>query len=114
MDLNRGGPDDHRTQPPTIPASASLAAAAGVLGGRSSLADEGPLETTAVRIVFTTNICLVPLDVAETFLRAEGFTEVQYVRAEGGFSAPEMVGRGDGDVGGSFAGTVVLGRYVDS
>jgi NitT/TauT family transport system substrate-binding protein len=87
-------------------ASASLAAAAGAFA-RPSRAAEGPLETTTVRIVFTTNICLVPLDVAETFLRAEGFTEVRYVRAEGGFSAPEVVGRGDGDFGGSFAGTVV-------
>ena len=31
-------------------AGASFAAAAGVLGGRGSLADEGPLETTAVRL----------------------------------------------------------------
>jgi NitT/TauT family transport system substrate-binding protein len=88
-------------------ASAAAAGAAGVLGARGSLAAEGPPETTAIRVVFTTNICLVPLDVAETFLRAEGFTDVRYVRAEGGFSAPEMVGRGDGDFGGSFAGTVV-------
>jgi NitT/TauT family transport system substrate-binding protein len=85
----------------------SAAGTTGILGSRGALADEGPLESTSVRIVFTTNICLVPMDIADTFLRAEGFTVVQYVRAEGGFSTPEMVGRGDGEVGASFTGTVV-------
>jgi len=88
-------------------AGAALAAGAGVLGGRAPLAAEGPPETTAIRLSFTTAICFAPMDVAETFLRAEGFTEVRYVKAEGGFSAPEMVGRGDVDVGASFAGSVV-------
>jgi len=88
-------------------ASASLAAAVGVLGTRRSLADEAPLETTAIRLSFTTAICFAPMDVAETFLRAEGFTDVRYVKAEGGFSAPEMVGRGDVDFGASFAGSIV-------
>jgi NitT/TauT family transport system substrate-binding protein len=87
-------------------ASASLAAAAGVLSSQRALADEA-LETTAIRLSFTTAICFAPMDVAETFLRAEGFTDVQYVKAEGGFSAPEMVGRGDVDFGASFAGSVV-------
>jgi NitT/TauT family transport system substrate-binding protein len=88
-------------------ASASLAAAAGVLSSRRARADEGPPETTTIRLSFTTAICFAPMDVAETFLRAEGFTDVSYVKAEGGFSAPEMVGRGDVDVGASFAGSVV-------
>ena len=44
---------------------------------------------------------------AEGSLRAEGFTDVQYVRAAGGFSAPEMIARGEVDFGISFAGTVV-------
>jgi hypothetical protein len=51
-------------------ASATLAAGAGVLGRRGALADEGPLETSAIRLSFTTAICFAPLDVAETFLRA--------------------------------------------
>jgi NitT/TauT family transport system substrate-binding protein len=87
--------------------SASLAAAAGLLGTRGSLADEGPLETTTIRLSFTTAICFAPFDVAETFLRAEGFTEVEYVRAAGGFTAPQMIASGEVDVGSAFAGTVV-------
>ena len=93
-------------------ASLSAAGAAGVLGARASLADEGPPETTAIRLAFTTAICFAPFDVADAFLRAEGFTDVQYVRAAGGFSAPEIIASGDIDVGVSFAGTVVY--YLDT
>jgi NitT/TauT family transport system substrate-binding protein len=85
----------------------SAAGAAGLLGARGSLADEGPPETTTIRLSFTTSICFAPLDVAEQLLRAEGFTDVQYVKAAGGFSAPQMIGSGEVDFGASFAGTVV-------
>jgi NitT/TauT family transport system substrate-binding protein len=84
-----------------------LAAAAGVLGGRGSLADEGPLEVTTIRLAFTTAICFAPFDVAASLLRAEGFTDVQYVKAAGGFSAPQMVAGGEVEFGVSFAGAVV-------
>ncbi len=60
-------------------ASASLAAAAGVLGTRRSLADEGPPETTTVRLVKYSSICVAPYFVAEQLLHAEGFTDVRYV-----------------------------------
>jgi NitT/TauT family transport system substrate-binding protein len=56
-----------------------LAAAAGVLGGRPSLADEGPPETTAIRLSFYPNICLAPQDIAADLLRAEGFTDIRYI-----------------------------------
>jgi NitT/TauT family transport system substrate-binding protein len=87
-------------------ASASLAAAAGVLGPRASLAAEGPPETTTIRLAATTGICFAPLDVAEELLRAEGFTDVQYVKAAGGFSTPQMMAKGEVDFGSSFGGTV--------
>jgi NitT/TauT family transport system substrate-binding protein len=61
-------------------ASASLAAAAGVLGARTSLAAEGPPETTTVRLAWYPNICTAPGDIAADLLRAEGFTDVRYVR----------------------------------
>src|SRR5918994_3059946 len=87
-------------------ARASLAAA-GVLGARGSFADEGPLETTAIRLSYNTTICFAPMDVAEAFLWAEGFSDVRYVRTPGGFSAPEMIARGEVDFGSSFGGAVV-------
>jgi NitT/TauT family transport system substrate-binding protein len=42
-------------------------------------AGEGPLETTAVRIVKSPAICIAPQYVAEELLRAEGFTDIRYV-----------------------------------
>ena len=88
-------------------AGLSAAGAAAMLGGRGSLADDGSLETTTIRLAFTTAICFAPFDIADAFLRAEGFTEVQYVRAAGGFSSPQMAANGDLDFGVSFAGTIV-------
>jgi hypothetical protein len=49
------------------------------LGGRTSLADEGPPETTTIRLNWYPNICLAPKDIAEDLLHAEGFTDVRYV-----------------------------------
>jgi NitT/TauT family transport system substrate-binding protein len=57
----------------------SVAAAAGILGARPSLADEGPPETTTLRLARYPNICVAPLDIAEDLLRAEGFTDIRYV-----------------------------------
>jgi NitT/TauT family transport system substrate-binding protein len=47
------------------------------------------------------------MDVAEELLRAEGFTDIQYVRAAGGFSTPQMMAKGEVDFGASFAGAVI-------
>jgi NitT/TauT family transport system substrate-binding protein len=88
-------------------ASASLAAAVSVLDIRAPLADEGAPETTTIRLASTTGICFAPLDVAEEFLRAEGFTNIQYVKAAGGFSTPQMMAKGEVDFAASFAGTIV-------
>jgi NitT/TauT family transport system substrate-binding protein len=88
-------------------AALSAAGTVGVLGARRSLADEGPPETTTIRLSFNTTICFAPMDVAEAFLRAEGFTDVRYVRTPGGFSAPQMIARGEVEFGSSFAGSVV-------
>ena len=61
---------------------ASLAAAAGVLGARSSLADEPPPETTSLRLQRGASICLAPGQIAEQLLRAEGFTDIRYIDVE--------------------------------
>jgi NitT/TauT family transport system substrate-binding protein len=60
-------------------ASASLAAAAGVFGVRSSLADEGPPETTTIRLRKSSAICVAPEYISEDLLRAEGFTDIRRV-----------------------------------
>jgi NitT/TauT family transport system substrate-binding protein len=61
-------------------AGASMAAAAAVFGGRSSLADEGPLETTTIRLSYQPiYACVTPESISEELLRAEGFTDVRFV-----------------------------------
>jgi NitT/TauT family transport system substrate-binding protein len=60
-------------------ASLSAAGAAGVLGTRGSLADEGPPETTTIRLPLDPTICVAPQQIADALLRAEGFTDIRYV-----------------------------------
>jgi NitT/TauT family transport system substrate-binding protein len=89
-------------------ASASLAAAAGVLGGRGSLADEGRLETTTVRLTTAAGICIAPQYLAGELLRADGFTDVSFVPAMKGPAGARMIGRGEADFTSTFAASIVL------
>jgi NitT/TauT family transport system substrate-binding protein len=73
--------------------SASLAATAGVLGSRRSFADEGPPETTTVRLEYAPSICVAPGLITEALLRAEGFTDIRFVPD----TAVDAVARGDLD-----------------
>jgi NitT/TauT family transport system substrate-binding protein len=70
-------------------------------------AEEGPPETTTIRLGKNSNLCLAPLFVAEDLLRAEGFKEIQYVAQTGGLTLPEMVAQGDVDLSSAFAATTV-------
>jgi NitT/TauT family transport system substrate-binding protein len=60
-------------------ATISAASAATVLSARTSLADEGPPETTTIRLAWYPNICIAPGAIAEDLLRAEGFTDIRYI-----------------------------------
>ncbi len=73
---------------------ASLAAAAGVLGARGSLAAEEPPETTTLRLTYDPSICTAPWYIADQLLRAEGFADVRYLRTIAG---GEAVARGEAD-----------------
>jgi NitT/TauT family transport system substrate-binding protein len=78
--------------------SASLAAGGSVLGTRASLADEGPPETTTVRLPkFFPASCDTPVYFAERLLRAEGFTDVHFVAGESGVDSSEWIARGELD-----------------
>jgi NitT/TauT family transport system substrate-binding protein len=87
-------------------ASLSAAGAAGVLGTRVTLADQGPPETTIVRFSRQSGTCLAPQYVAEELLHAEGFAEVRYV--SGRFPPAKMVGLGEIDFGQSFASSLIF------
>jgi NitT/TauT family transport system substrate-binding protein len=88
-------------------AGLSAAGAAAALSSRESLADDGPPETTTIRLAYYPNNCLAPLLVAEDLLRAEGFTDVRYVPVPESFTIPELVARGDIHFANTFAGTLV-------
>jgi NMT1/THI5 like len=93
-------------------AGASLATTAGVLGTHRSLADEGPLETTTVRLLKESGICIAPELVAEQLLRAEGFTDVRYVDTEPGSTDAGMVAEGKLDFSVALAPEAV--RRIDA
>jgi NitT/TauT family transport system substrate-binding protein len=87
----------------------SLAGAAGLVGPQRAPAAEGALETATVRIANVPGICIAPQYVAEELLRAEGFTDVRYVRLAPGSNSPEGIARGEVDFGINFASVLVAG-----
>jgi NitT/TauT family transport system substrate-binding protein len=78
----------------------SAAGAAGLVRARASLAAGGALETTIVRIAKVGGICLAPQYVSEELLRAEGFSDIQYVEVSP-VGIGEAIGRGEADFSGS-------------
>jgi NitT/TauT family transport system substrate-binding protein len=88
--------------------SASLAAVAGMLGARGSVAAEaGPPETTTIRLKKEAAICFAPLYVLKEFLSVEGFSDVQYVDVGMDRADVSVVGQGDLDLDVTFAGAIV-------
>jgi NitT/TauT family transport system substrate-binding protein len=102
----------------------SAASAAGIFSARASLAEEGPPETTTIRIRVDPGvvklvdqgvenpICLAPKYVAEELLRAEGFTDIRYIAVQGGPAYTQALARGDIDFAMMFAPGVV--RRLDA
>ena len=86
----------------------SAARAASVLGARAPLADEGPLETTAIRLVRTSGICVAPIYIAEDLLRAEGFADISYVAVPGGVASAGVTARGEADFLLNFAAPLLI------
>ena len=63
----------------------TLAGTAGLFGVYPRpVAAEPPPETTTLRLALSPAVCFAPQFVAKELLRSEGFTDVQYVRAEAG------------------------------
>src|SRR5262245_14382582 len=77
-------------------ATLSSAGAAGLIGGTASYPQQALPEINSIRIAKNSTICIAPQYVADDLLRAEGFTDIQYVeRAPAILSA--ALGRGDVD-----------------
>jgi NitT/TauT family transport system substrate-binding protein len=85
----------------------SAAGTAGVVGLRtSSIGAQAAPEITRVRLVHDPSICVAPQYLAEELLRADGFSEVQYVEATDGLGT-RLVAAGGADVMMEFAGVYV-------
>ncbi len=85
--------------------TASMAGVVGLVDPPAVLADEGSLETTAVRLAKTPDICGAPQFVAEELLGAEGFSDIRYVDVPN--PTAEWIGRGEVDFSFGFASTLL-------
>ena len=88
-----------------------LAAASAVgLIGRNALPAfaEAPPETTRIRLPKVPTACLAPQYVAEELLRAEGFSQIEYVAQAGGVPGAQKMGAGEVDIGMNFAAPLVV------
>ena len=79
-----------------------------MLGARGSLADEGPPETTTIRLGRLRSLCLAPEYAAEELLRAEGFSEIIYVPAGAGVGASKKIADGEVDFSLNFAAPLII------
>jgi NitT/TauT family transport system substrate-binding protein len=84
----------------------SVAGASSFVRIPSTLAMEGPPETTVIRLARQPTICVAPQFVAEELLRAEGFTDIRYVDTLAP-EVPEAVARGKVDYSLAYASQFV-------
>ena len=86
-------------------AALSCAGAAALIRVPRALAAEEPPETTIVRLAkLPPGICIGPQYVADELLRAEGFTDVQYVDSASGAPVAAAVAGGTVDFSLNYAG----------
>ena len=87
-----------------------MASAATLLRAPPILAAEGPLETTTLRLGKAPGVCAAPQAIAEELLRAEGFTDIQYIEEPPG--ATELLAHGKIDFDTNYASNFV--RAIDT
>src|SRR5688572_5049473 len=88
---------------------AGLAGTGALLGLRSAtVAAEPPPETTKLKLDQRPSICVAAQYVAEEFLRAEGFTDVQYIKKSGPKEIEPALASGENDIGLHFAAPNIL------
>lgn len=80
----------------------------GMAGALPALGAEPPPETGRIRLTQTGGICFAPIFVAEQLMRAEGFTDVQYVRSAGGHVTTPMLAKGEIDIAIRYVASNVL------
>src|ERR1043165_9210696 len=90
--------------------AAALAGTGALMGLRPGVtaAAEPPPETTRLRIPWVPSTCRSPEWAAEDLLRAEGFTELEYLMKDSTQGMARALATGEADIGGHFAAPVIL------
>ena len=92
--------------------TAALAGTSALFGWPSEPSTaEPPPETTRIRLVQAGGMCQAPKYVAEDYLRAEGFTDVQYIKKDTNLGNTTAVAAGEADISIQFSGPVLI--HVD-
>jgi NitT/TauT family transport system substrate-binding protein len=87
----------------------AVAGTAGIMvGGPWAAAAEPPPETSRIRMIKVPGICTAPQYVAEELLRAEGFSEVQYVPREGAAAISPGLAAAEIDLNLRFAAPLII------
>ena len=90
-------------------AAASLAGAAGLLRPPAVFAAGERLETTTIRLGGGAGaVCTAPQSIADELLRAEGFTDIRFVKAAAGAPVAAATGRGEIDFGMNYVAPDIL------
>ena len=90
-------------------AGLSFAASAGLVRAPQLLAGEGGLETTSVRLAKKIPVlCNAPQYIADELLRAEGFTDIQYVTSGPGAALTKKISDGLIDCSMGYAGPNII------
>jgi len=81
---------------------------AGLLGlkPRPGAAAEPP-ETTKLTLVQVASLCVAPQYVAEELLRSEGFTDVRYIKPEGGAEVYRTLASGEAQISMGFVAPLI-------
>jgi NitT/TauT family transport system substrate-binding protein len=89
--------------------AAAVAGTGALFGVRSeSIAAEPPPETTRIRLIEISGICIAPQYVAKDLLHGEGFTDVQYVKAPSGIATAKAVAAGNADISLNFVAPFLI------
>src|SRR5262245_47411518 len=78
--------------------AAGLALLPGCASQPALRSEEETLETTTIRLIRAPSICTTPQFFAEDLLKAEGFTEVQYVKEATAFGTSAALVSGEADI----------------
>jgi NitT/TauT family transport system substrate-binding protein len=89
-------------------ATVAIGGAAAWLADRGQAAAEPSLETTKLRLSQIAGICVAPQYIAEELLKAEGFSDVEYVQVGAGVRTYEDMAAGKVDVSMAFVAPFIL------